>query len=380
MKSFSPAHELSALPAGAAIDEELAAKVGLRPGTRLSRLSSQWADRPAPGPLGGGVLPELELHGGASRHPHVPAWVALLGSEIEWIRQEAARGLRWLPVEGVPGKDRNSLAELMRAVRRSRMPVKARNAALYFLAEIGWYEIEPADRALLQRLIRTKLAQPEVPALVTFHDVTWFAVSTSDQAAVLDALGLCDPLPVTLSMGLGLFTSGWDWHHDQVFVTPVLDGWTLLLSRDFLVEDAGRLCEELSRRFGTAHHYTELTDAGGGEHTSWRVAESGVTVLTCGHGEAIPRIGPPDPVTGRTPTVDELRVRIGRRGHHPNPPPPFPGWEFAARTVAGSLSVCPRTLGPHTRVEGTGVIAAWRQTSFRRAGAFPLGDGAWSFG
>ncbi|WP_086826526.1 hypothetical protein [Allokutzneria sp. NRRL B-24872] len=379
MESLSAEHELAATPAGAAIDDQLAAELGLRPGTRLSQLTSLWAAGPAPGPLGGGVLPELDLYEGFSDASLVPAWVALLGSDIERIREEATWKLRRAPVEGVPGKGRNSLAELLRAVRRSRMPVKARNAALFALSELGWYEIEPADRALLRRLIRIELAQPDVPAPVKFHDITWFAVSTSDQAAVLDAFGLCDPLPVTLRMGLGLLNTGWDWHHDQVFVSPVLNGWTLALSREFHVEDAGHLCEELSRRFGAAHHYTELTDTGSGEYTQWRVAESGVTVRTCGHAHEVPRIGPLDPVTGTAPTADELRVWIDQRGHHPNPPePPFPGWEFAARTVAGRLSVCPRTLGPHTRVEGTGVIAAPKQTSFRRAGAFPLGGSTWS--
>ena len=54
-------------------------------------------------------------------------------------------------------------------------------------------------------------------------------------------------------------------------------------------------------------------------------------------------------------------------------PNPMRDWEFAVSRVAGRLSVSPESLGPDTRVSGTGVLAMPRALRDRpRYGALPV--------
>jgi hypothetical protein len=74
----------------------------------------------------------------ATQCKRVPALVALLGSRHERVQQRAVRRLAELG----PG-----VAGVLRTVCRSRTP--SRRGAVAALAEIGWHELDPADRDLL---------------------------------------------------------------------------------------------------------------------------------------------------------------------------------------------------------------------------------------
>lgn len=356
---------------------------------------------------------------GDDRRTWAALLVAHLASPLEWVRQHAVRELA---AEIGP-----EIAGTLRAVRAHRMP--ARRAALQALAEIDWAVLGPDDQALLQRLIRVK-QRTEVPAPV-IPQGEWYALPTTDQAAVLTAFDLRDPVPATLRMGFAPWQPQGAWQqlpwycgyaisdtYEQVFVTPALDGWTLVFADGTVLAPDGtvpreevrfaaahRRCAELSRRFGTAHWYLHAGGGGCWDQSGWCVAEHGAVVRYCYHGHDVEggtQTGPDDDLRA---WLDEHDPGTGTPPVRPEPEPgesaaeKFEAWlddlfadheadeeplpmhdeetgepsEFGALDVAWRLSVSPEALGPHTTVQGTGVLAvpAGRPNT-RRYGALPI--------
>jgi hypothetical protein len=205
----------------------------------------------------------------------------------------------------------------------------------------------------------------------------WFAVPTDDQAAVLAAFDLSDPVPVTMRSG------GSTWNNDcwsddphaecaRMYVTPVLDGWTLVFGTppEQAHDGAGvrDRCAGLSGRFGAAHWYGMRPGEG---WSAWCLAENGRVVRAYDGIDDEDRFGPPHP------------AESGYLLPHEEPPLPadwrdgvdvvVPG-ALAARyrrlqrelgipdhcvasLIAARTSVDPTALGPHTVRGGTGVLA-----------------------
>ncbi len=416
--------------------DRFAGLLGLPAGTHPPRFAID-------GHSGDSVLPAPAVAAGL--HQRAAVLVALLGSPLERVRQNAV----WFLAELGPG-----VAPVLRAVRDTRM--LGRRAAISALAELDWAELGTADQALVQRLIRvkqlTEVPQPVIP------QGEWYALPTTDQAAVLAAFDLRDPVPVTMRMGFAPWQLDGPWRplpeyigygitgaYGQVFVTPALDGWTLVfadgsvLTADGNVADgevafasAHRRCAELSRRFGKAHWYLETESGGCWDQSGWCVADKGEVVRYCYYDFDIDdgvQIGPAAE-SGRQPTVEELRAWVNEHDPGTGVPPVRPetppsesteekfkawvlekfaptpkdersyediddefddaddvdepldthqdegesgGWEFRSLEVAWRLSVSPEALGPHTRVQGTGVLAvpAGKPHS-RRYGALPI--------
>jgi hypothetical protein len=118
-----------------------------------------------------------------------------------------------------------------------RRPGPAARRALRALAEAaGDRGLLDLDRAAIARLIRIKLLNDRPEPL---DDCAvcgpWLVVRTGDRAAVLEALDLSDPQPATLRLGYAAFYCdrhgmASDKQRDaRVFVTPEVDGWTLVL-------------------------------------------------------------------------------------------------------------------------------------------------------
>ncbi|WP_234436822.1 HEAT repeat domain-containing protein [Streptomyces maremycinicus] len=157
---------------------------------------------------------------------------------------------------------------LLRRIRE-RGPGRLRARALTVLAELGGETaLSRADVAAIERLVRVKLPddRPEGMWACWNH---WIAVPGGDRAGIMRTLGLVDPRPVTFALGNDIVDS--DSHgfgpedpydgYERVFVTPELDGWTLVLGAwcdpcgEERRDDVLRLCTELSARYGRAHAY-----------------------------------------------------------------------------------------------------------------------------
>jgi HEAT repeat protein len=261
---------------------------------------------------------------------HLPALLPLLADPVDFVRREAGRLIRGIGSRAVP---------VLREMRRS--PGPRRRHALAGLAEIvGWDGLDPADRALVQRLIRIRITD-EVPEPFE-PDGQWFAIPTSDQTAVLDALDLSDPMPVTMRLGEAAANS-YILDGTVGYVSPVLDGWTLAFVWSLDLEDT---TAALSRRFGTAHGYVNWDDYhGSGFAAGWCVAENGTVIRYYVYQDEFHQTGAP------------LPAEHGYVLPHEDPDAPDDVERCYATDIAARISVDPTAIGPHTRVEGHAVLA-----------------------
>ncbi len=309
------------------------------------------------------------------RLEYAPLLIVLLSDPAEPVRAKAVAALGRLGPSVVP---------LLRRVRRGP-ELTARRGALAAMAEIGWDTFDSADQTVLRRLIRLTHAR-EVPTPFTVQG-EWYAVRTTDQAAVLAAFGLAQPVPATLAMGRdGRVWDGVGYPGDRgyedhagcarMYVSPVLDSWTLvfgvpvveqelpahdrkvaaLLADSTAEDEAGTpaadtdsaehaarqaFCAELSHRFGAAQWYANVQDGGCSHWWGWCFAEDGAVVQYFSSDQ---RTGMPDVAT------------------------PF--------EIADRVSVSPTSLGPHTRVAGHGVLALTAcGQRFGHRGALPISSG-----
>ncbi|MFE2664285.1 HEAT repeat domain-containing protein [Streptomyces mirabilis] len=323
-------------------------------------------------------------------------YTAALSHPVPAVRREAVRGIQYcgeagrtavaalLPLLG----DRDQ--EVARQVQdtlifqgpyvipklqriREQGPGRQRARALTALAELGGEPaLSRADVAAIERLIRVKLPddRPEGMWACWNH---WIAVPGGDQAGIVQMLGLVDPRPVTFALGNDIVDAdghgcGQDEPHDgyeRVFVTPELDGWTLVLGAwcdpcgKERSEDVLRLCTELSARYGRAHAYYY---GGQGDGSAWLVAEQGTVIRRyCETGEGedeLLTLGEP------LPYERARRVELGLR----------PDWDPAeesqddeeewrwtahdlARDIARFFGVSPLDISADTPSRGTGVVA-----------------------
>lgn len=217
---------------------------------------------------------------------------------------------------------------------------------------------------------------------------TWLAIRATDQAAVLAALDLSDPVPVSMRQGEAAWNRdhhAWDLARDdhrghaRVYVTPAVDGWTLVFgtlpdAAHVEADDRGAwarrvqaLCARLSARFGAAHLYGMSC---GDAWTMWCLAEAGTVrrYYEAGTGE---RLGEPHPAEDgyRLPDDDEglpadaydgidpadASAVLARRAElyerHALPDVCY------ATDIAAQTSADPSAFGPHTAVSGQALLA-----------------------
>jgi hypothetical protein len=305
--------------------------------------------------------------------PYLPDVLPLLADPEDHVRGRAAMAVQKMGPGVVP---------LLRDRRREPWP--QRRLALRALAEVGgWDALDAADQALVRRLIRTKIPHetPE-PMYLCGH---WYAVPTTDQAAVLAALGLGEPTPVTMRLGEAM------WHGDHhglgdgpgtcVYVTPGWDGWTLVFGHYPSGEEPpatlGTLAL-LSRRFGAAHWYYVFEGC-----TGWGTAEHGEIVRQYDSEDPDGQVGPPLPaekgylLPHEDPYPDDAFADLplgdteafGARIRQLKAELGIPD-ECDATDIAARTSVDPGGIGPHTRVEGHGVLTV---TDLGRRAGIPTG-------
>ncbi len=188
----------------------------------------------------------------------------------------------------------------------------------------------------------------------------------------MEVLGLAQPRPVTFALANDVVDS--DSHGGtaadfgplaRVFVTPELDGWTLVIGRwcspvvDERSEDVLRLCTALSARYGQAQAYYFGWQ---GDGSAWIVAEDGAVVrryCETGDGEdELLTLGEPLPFErarraelGLSPEWDAAEENEDDEDE----------WKWAAHDmapeIAKALGVSPLAITPDTPVRGTGVLA-----------------------
>jgi hypothetical protein len=178
-------------------------------------------------------------------------------------------------------------------------------------------------------------------------------------------LQLIPCLPATMRMGLAAVDSeqhGWCMETGRgAFVTPELDGWTLVLGTWFNVcrpERAVEIqesCLRLSARYGAAHAY--VVDLHYDDVAAWLIAENGEMVRFYRYGE------PPADVGTRLPVEQALLLP-----HEESDWWAAIDWDAVdesfefretcyAGDIADALSVNPAKLGPYTVMRGHGVLA-----------------------
>ena len=119
----------------------------------------------------------------------------------------------------------------------------------------------------------------------------WYALHTGDQPAVLDAFDLSDPMPVTMRMGEAAtpVAGHSQWNARCTYVTPEVDGWTLVFADYPGPWPPTERMAELSRRFGTAHLYMKGRYSRG----SWCLARDGAILRFFDDDSENPAIGSP---------------------------------------------------------------------------------------
>ncbi|MEV7860784.1 hypothetical protein AB0O86_18610 [Streptomyces hirsutus] len=184
----------------------------------------------------------------------------------------------------------------------------------------------------------------------------------------MDVLGLTDSAPVSFSSAQEIIDA--DSHNAaeglaRVYVSPELDGWTLIIGRWCDPCDRGRsdsvlrMCEKLSARYGQAQAYYYGAQGTG---SAWMIAECGtVTRRYCETDEGEDHyltLGEPLPYERRR------REELGLS----------PSWDAATESqededewawatndmapeIAAALGISPLTLTAETPVSGTGVLA-----------------------
>jgi hypothetical protein len=294
------------------------------------------------GSIGGiGYLGEAGL-------PAAPAIASLLGEDDEKVRAAATRALVMIGAGVVP---------LLQEIRATG-PGRARPAALRCLADVGGESaFSSRDRRALERLIRIKLIDDH-PMPITGCFLSWIAVEACDQRQVMDFFGLTPAWPATFALGIEAADADGHRHDDEtghlarVFVTPPVDGWTLLVGpwcspiaedrRDEILD----LCVRASATFGKAQAYWHGEQ---GDGSAWLVAENGTLIRRGANiGEALDEeIGLGAPLPYEAETLATEKAEDERR---------YALFDFAP-ALAGRLSVNPRELSTATTWQGHGWLA-----------------------
>lgn len=201
------------------------------------------------------------------------------------------------------------------------------------------------------------------------EDTSWLAVRDGSVDAIVKALGLSDPIPVSWSQGMEVVGG----NHDDcpaewgelagVFITPMVRGWRLAVGHylgagplvrpdEDLRTDWRRVvswCRRLSRVFGETHAFTDQAQM---NWYSWILASGGSILRQAVYedGELLSNRGQPSGVEARLISrfrPDEVQSRWQ------------PDVGYVPR-IAGEWSINPWRIGPRTRTAGRGFVAVTR--------------------
>jgi hypothetical protein len=187
------------------------------------------------------------------------------------VTDAATTGFRGLDASMLPG---------LRAIRRNG-PARARRAALVALLHLGGETaLDPADVAVLRRLIDLKLPNNRPHPLDGCFNA-WPTVRGGDQQGIMQVLGLTRSVPATYGLGETLVAhlghGGPDrsrtWRH--VFISPRLNGWTVVSGPSCDPNDEPQIegwVQQLSAVYGDAQTYFFESQ---GDGDAWLVGSRG---------------------------------------------------------------------------------------------------------
>ncbi|MFI6517715.1 hypothetical protein ACIBF1_19315 [Spirillospora sp. NPDC050679] len=211
---------------------------------------------------------------------------------------------------------------------------------------------------------------PPVPVVDCCN--AWMAVPTGDQAGVMAMLGLTALRPVGFAEAVQILHQ--DAHDEQgvartalerVFVTPELDGWTLVIGgwcdpADWeRCDEVLRLCRSLSGRYGRTQAYSSES----GHCSAWLVTEHGAVVrryAATGEREDDEPFALGEPLALEIARRRELGLPLVENGR-PWRMSLDDAWMTAAcelaPAVAADLGVSPLELSHDTPKRGSGLLA-----------------------
>lgn len=280
--------------------------------------------------------------------PVIEALVPLLADPDPDVAQ---RALWVLPMLG------DGVLEPLRRIRRDG-PGTLRAGALTALASAGGEEaLSERDRAAVARLIRVKAADDRAEPLEACS-ASWIAVPGGDRAGIAEVLGLSGERLATFALGYStVLHDSDDWPDPRrVYVTPEVDGWTLVLGPWCNPVDPERADEVLGALTALSRSYRQAQAYYYGEHgggSGWALAEEGTVVrrfdASAQGDRQIPELGE------RLPEELALYTEWTRDEEDTD-------WEDTTPYMAPALALRlgatnPFALGPETAVRGRGVVA-----------------------
>jgi hypothetical protein len=195
---------------------------------------------------------------------------------------------------------------------------------------------------------------------IAFFDLSWLAVRAAPPEAILAALDLSAPAPVTWRRGLNAVCGDfWDFKApsqaflSRVFITPEVSGWRLAIGgwlggadQEHPGVEVADYCRRLSAKFGDAHAFTTQ---GRMDWYCWCLARGGVVYRQFFWADS-------PLVDAGAPTRVEARSRDEASGR----PRAWCPSEGLVMAIAGECSIDPSRLGS-MRSAGPGYLAvsAW---------------------
>ncbi|MDG4785612.1 hypothetical protein O7626_06635 [Micromonospora sp. WMMD1102] len=282
-----------------------------------------------------------------------------------------------IDVLGLFAPDDPATREALLAVRRHG-PGRLRASALHALAHVaGEPGLDPADVALVERLVRIRL-HLDAPRLLSGCWLRWWCVRSDDPTAVMASIGLHDPRPVTFGLADSVLETIEHCRAGQplVFVGPARDGWTTITGPwcDVFNElpdhparpaEARATVERLSAEFGEAHAFY---DGERDDGSAWLVARDGATVRTFDLNDAAGCTG--EPLAFELKWMDANGLSGRPEDHFDDVDLPEPFYDFfPAPVIAAEISDIPCWSVPTDQRLGLPVIATL--PGFSGAAPFP---------
>ncbi len=208
--------------------------------------------------------------------------------------------------------------------------------------------------------LRAPIVNDTIDSPVAFgYKCIWFAVKTTDQKGVSEIMGLNDVSPCNWDYGITL-SSAFD---RNIFITPVVDGWTLAVGWGLpkgdspeSLEKVKALADKLSERFGEAQFFGTHRVV---EYHCWLKSVNGKTERVYGYlgesGENIAVEGEPTVFERQYNLVNTFSAEAQNEDYFDREDLDYPNEELVME-IAGAWSVNPQLIENNNNIQGLGLL------------------------